>query len=207
MLFCVWLNLHQTWQAHHPKGGFETEAMTEAYYWKIFGTRNANPDWKILLDTDEEYLDQPKSIQQIYFNDFESETDSILFSNKNTASGNKAMYLSQAVQFSQKFSVPLTEDFKGDWLRATADFYCESKEWNYWQMSQFVITLEQNDQIVKEKMIRIQRILNEKQWRTFSIDIEIPKGKKFNNVKVKFWNADGTKELWADNLKIEAIKI
>lgn len=206
ILFCVGLNLHQTWQAHAPRGGFETENMTKAYYWKIFGTTNADPDWKILLDTDEEFLGEPKSIQQIYTNDFALETDSLSFHRKHTTSDSIALYLSQSVQYSPKFSSPLSSSIDADWIRATGDFFCENKEWNYWTMCQLIISLEQDDQIVKEKMIRVHRLLQPNQWRKISIDLEIPKGVTFNNVKVKLWNAGGTREIWMDDLVLEIFK-
>ena len=207
ILFSLWLNLHQTWQAHSPRGGFETENMTKAYYWKIFGTTNAQPEWKILLDTDEEFLGTPQKVRSIYSNDFSEETDSLNFNTRFTTSDSLALYLNNAIQFSPKFSAPLAADTEADWVRATANFYCTSKEWNYWSMSQFVISLEQDDKIVKEKMIRVQRLLGVNDWREIHIDLKIPEGQIFNNVKVKFWNAGGTKELWVDDLKIETFQI
>jgi hypothetical protein len=206
LLGCMSLNLFQTWQAHMPSGGFETENMTKAYYWKIFGKTKFNPEWKILLDTDEEYLGEIKNSKVRYSNNFEQVTDSVSFNSKYTTSDSTALYLSQAVQFSPVFSFPFSADEKADWVRASANFYCESKEWNYWQMTQFIISLEENDQVKKHKMIRVHRLLGEKDWRRISVDIKIPKGQSFNNIKLKFWNAGGSKEIWIDDLKIESFR-
>ena len=189
-----------------PSGGFETENMTKAYYWKIFGKTKFNPEWKILLDTDEEYLGEIKNSKVRYSNNFEQVTDSISFNSKYTTSDSTALYLSQAVQFSPVFSFPFSADEKADWVRASANFYCESKEWNYWQMTQFIISLEENDQVKKHKMIRVHRLLGKKGWRRISVDIKIPKGQSFNNIKLKFWNAGGSKEIWIDDLKIESFR-
>lgn len=204
LLGCFALNLFQTWQAHKPYGGFETENMTKAYYWKIFGKTKFDPEWKILLDTDEEYLGKIKNSKTLYSNDFEQVTDSISFNSKHTTSDSTALYLSQEVQFSPVFSIPYSDDKNTDWVRASADFYCESKEWNYWRMNQFIISLEENEVVKKHKMIRVHRLLGEKDWRRIWIDIKIPKGEKFNNIKVKFWNAGGSKEIWIDDLKVES---
>ena len=204
LLGCSTLNLFQTWQAHTPYGGFETENMTKAYYWKIFGKTNFNPEWKILLDTDEEYLDEIKNAVTLYSNDFEQKSDSISFNSKYTASDSTAIYLSQDVQFSPVFSFPFTVNKNSDWVRATAKFYCESKEWNYWQMSQFIISLEENDIVKKHKMIRVHRLLEENDWQQIWLDIKIPKEEKINNIKIKFWNAGGAKEIWIDDLKVES---
>lgn len=201
---CFALNLFQTWQAHTPYGGFETENMTKAYYWKIFGKTKFDPEWKILLDTDEEYLGSLKNPKTIYSNDFEEVTDSVSFHTKHTISDSTSLYLSQGVQFSPIFSIPFSGNEDVDWIRASADFYCESKEWNYWQMTQFIISLEDNDVVKKHKMIRVHRLLGEKNWRRIWVDIKIPKGQKFNNIKVKFWNAGGSKEIWIDDLRIES---
>ena len=204
LLGCLTLNLFQTWQAHTPYGGFETENMTKAYYWKIFGKTNFNPEWKILLDTDEEYLDEIKNAVTLYSNDFEQKSDSISFNSKYTASDSTAIYLSQDVQFSPVFSFPFTVNKNSDWVRATAKFYCESKEWNYWQMNQFIISLEENDIVKKHKMIRVHRLLEENDWQQIWLDIKIPKEEKINNIKIKFWNAGGAKEIWIDDLKVES---
>lgn len=201
---CLALNLFQTWQAHTPYGGFETENMTKAYYWKIFGKTKFDPEWKILLDTDEEYLGILKNPKTIYSNDFEQVTDSVSFHTKHTTSDSSSLYLSQNVQFSPVFSIPFSVNENANWVRASASFYCESKEWNYWQMTQFIISLEEDDVVKKHKMIRVHRLLGEKNWRRIWVDIKIPKGQKFNNVKVKVWNAGGSKEIWIDDLKIES---
>ena len=204
LLCCLSLNLFQTWQAHTPNGGFETENMTKAYYWKIFGKTKTDPEWKILLDTDEEFLGEIKNPKTLYSNDFEEVTDSVSFNSKYTTSDSTSLYLSQAVQFSPVFSIPFSVDENTDWVRASANIYCENKEWSYWQMTQFIISLEENDVVKKHKMIRVHRLLGEKNWRRIWVDIKIPKGEIFNNVKVKFWNAGGSKEIWIDDLKVES---
>ena len=203
LLSCVILNIFQTWQAHTPYGGFETENMTKAYYWKIFGKTEFDPEWKTLLDTDEEYLKEIKNSKILYSNDFEQITDSISFNSKYTTSDSTALYLSQAVQFSPVFTVPFSADEATDWVRASADFYCENKEWSFWQMTQFIISLEEDDVVKKHKMIRVHRLLGEKDWRRISVDIKISKGQKIHNIKVKLWNAGGSKEVWIDDLRVE----
>lgn len=203
---CLALNLFQTWQAHTPYGGFETENMTKAYYWKIFGKTKFDPEWKILLDTDEEFLGEIKNSTPLYSNDFEARTDSISFHPKHTTSDSTALYLSQNVQFSPVFSFPFANDTSAEWVRASANIYCESKEWNYWQMTQFIISLEDKDVVKKHKMIRVHRLLDEKKWRKIWVDIKIPSGEKFDNVKIKFWNAGGSKEIWIDDLTVEAFE-
>ncbi|HFC01279.1 MAG TPA: hypothetical protein ENJ53_10785 [Phaeodactylibacter sp.] len=201
IVFFLWLNLFQTWQAHAPNGGFETENMTKAYYWKIFGKTNVNPEWRIFLDTDEEFLGKPKSEKRIYSNDFEQITDSIYFDTSFVSSGKYALHLNQKVQYSPLFATSFSNDADAEWIRATADFYCKNREWNYWQMTQFVIYLEQNGKAIKSKMIRVHRLLKDNEWRRISLDIKIPKGQKFDKVVVKFWNAGGTKEIWIDDLQ------
>lgn len=205
------LNIFQTYQAHIPTGGFETENMTKTYYWKIFGKTNIDPEWRILLDTDEEYLEERKDIVTIFTRDFEEaiDADSTQLNSKFASSGNQSLYLSKEVQYSPKFKMDLNlkgNEKEWDWIRAHANFYETNKEWNYWMMSQFIISIEQDDKIIKEKMIRVQRLLGINDWRKIHIDIKIPKDETFNNVKVKFWNAGGNKELWIDDLQIEMFK-
>jgi len=206
ILFCSWLNMHQTWQAHAPGGGFETENMTKAYYWKIFGKTNVDPELRIFLDTDEEFTGDMSKAKSIYSNDFETFTDSIFYNSKFSRSGNHSIYLSNENQYSPVFSTPLSSSSEAKWVRATADFYLQNKEWNFWMMTQFIISLEQGDQPIKHKMIRVHRLLKDNNWRRIAVDIKVPKDQSFDNVKVKFWNAGGTKEIWVDDLMIEVLR-
>ena len=68
-------------------------------------------------------------------------------------------------------------------------------------MTQFIISLEDDDVDKKtQNDPRAQIVRRQENWRRIWVDIKVPKGQKFNNVKVKFWNAGGSKEIWIDDL-------
>ncbi len=57
---CITLNVFQTYQAHW--GPFETDAMTKAYYWRIFGKTKNDPYDRLLLDAGEGFSGKKENI-------------------------------------------------------------------------------------------------------------------------------------------------
>ncbi len=197
--FCIWLNIFQTYQAHGH--GFEVEAMTKAYYWRIFGNANPTDLDKKLLDTKEDFQGERKNVQQVYSNDFETFTDSIHYSKQQAASGQYALHLEKSREFSPSYLVKLT-DKSPKWIRVSADFYIPQKEWGVWSMHQLIVRFEKGDQVIKNRIIRIHRQLGERQWQANWSDMRIPKA-DFDHVKIYFWNSGSGKEVFVDNLKVE----
>ncbi len=197
--FCIWLNIFQTYQAHGH--GFEVEAMTKAYYWRIFANANPTDLDRKLLDTREDFQGERKNIQQVYLNDFENSIDTINYSNRQARSGKSALLLQKSKEFSPPFIVELTEKAP-KWIRVSADFYSPLKEWSVWNMHQLIVRFEKGDKVIKNRIIRIHRQLGERQWQANWSDMRIPK-KDFDHVKIYFWNAGSGKEVFVDNLKLE----
>ncbi len=197
--FCIWLNIFQTYQAHGH--GFEVEAMTKAYYWRIFANANPTDLDRKLLDTREDFQGERKNIQQVYLNDFENSIDTINYSNRQARSGKSALLLQKSKEFSPPFIVELTEKAP-KWIRVSADFYSPLKEWSVWNMHQLIVRFEKGDKVIKNRIIRIHRQLGERQWQANWSDMRIPK-EDFDHVKIYFWNAGSGKEVFVDNLKLE----
>lgn len=194
--FCIWLNIFQTYQAHGH--GFETEAMTKAYFWRIFANANPTELDKKLLDTKEDFQGERKNIQQIYSNDFELFSDSIHYSRLQAQSGQFALHIEKEREFSPSFFVKIPNK-TAKWLRVKADFYIPQKEWNVWSMTQLVVRFEKGDEIIKNRIIRIHRQLGERQWQPNWTDMRIPDS-DFDHVKIYFWNAGSQKEVFVDDL-------
>jgi len=108
-IFCIWLNLFQTWQARGH--GLDTTYMTKAYYWRIFGNTDVQPWDKFLMDTDEDFRGERKNVRQVYFNDFEAFRDSSA-SVEVAHSGTKAIFTSPQKEFSPSFEIPKTRPLK-----------------------------------------------------------------------------------------------
>lgn len=198
-VFCIWLNIFQTYQAHGH--GFEVEAMTKAYYWRIFANANPTDLDRKLLDTREDFQEERRNIQQVYLNDFENPTDTINYSNRQAKSGTSALLLQKSEEFSPAFIIKIAEK-SPKWIRVSADFYSPLKEWSIWNMHQLIVRFEKGDKVIKNRIIRIHRQLGERQWQANWSDMRIPK-EDFDHVKIYFWNAGSGKDVFVDNLKVE----
>ena len=139
----------------------------------------------------------------IYSNDFESDT-SVCGIDIPIIQGEQSTCLSKEVQF-RVYSIELTPETAGaDWVRATADFRCGNKEWATWYMAQMAVEFyDENNENIKSNMIRVYRFMDDGSTNTIFLDASFPKKEKVNKIKIQFWNAEGTKKLLIDNLKVE----
>jgi len=199
LLFCTWLNCFQTYQAHGH--GFEVDAMTKAYYWRIFGKANPTELDKKLLDTKEDYQGERNNIQVIYSNDFETVPSSAIYTSQQAHSGKQSLELNAQNQFSPEIRIPV-KPTSNKWIRVQAQFYVPQKEWEVWKMAQMIVRFKKEDKILQKRMIRVHRQLGERTWQANWTDMDIS-DKEFDEVVVLFWNANGTKTLFIDDLSVE----
>ncbi len=198
---CIYINLWWSHQAH--RGGlFVSEQMTRRYMLKMLGRFDVERDWLKLLDSKDEFKgSERRNIKAIYAQDFESD------STDNTSAvapitGTKSLVLNKEKQFSPEFELPVKIN-DSHWLRASATFRCEPKEWDWWAMTQFVVRFRQGDKIVKERMIRLQRHVDGGEVKSIFFDTKIPT-QPFDRVTVLFWNAGSDKTVRIDDLTVEA---
>ncbi|MEM6318666.1 MAG: hypothetical protein AAF960_13425, partial [Bacteroidota bacterium] len=197
--FCLWLNCFQTWQAHGH--GFETEAMTKAYYWRIFANPNPTDLDRKLLDTKEDYQGGRKNVEQIYLNSFEENVGNELSSDRKAKSGKRSWLIDGQIEFSPALNIKINANAP-KWMRVAADFFLVSKEWDIWKMTQLIVEFRKENEIIKKRVVRIQRQLSENAWQKNWTDMKIP-ATDFDVVKVYFWNPNSQKELYIDDLTIE----
>lgn len=197
----IWYNF---WLTHHAhKGGLlKVGEMTKAYFWKILGKSEVEENAIKLLDTKDEVRGERQNVRLLYSNDFEA--DSVRCPVPAIA-GNNSMYLDEARQSSPVYIVPLPGE-EARWIRATAQFRCDQKEWDVWKMTQWVVRFSNKGQRVKENMIRIYRLLDSGQTRELYIDAKLPK-KPFDRIEVFFWNAGSPKLLLVDDLQVESFTV
>lgn len=143
------------------------------YYWKTIGKIYHDPVDLNLLDTDEYFSGQRKKVNPIYTNDFEQDTSSWICP-ETLNSDNHKMCLQN--RKSRTFEIPFLSDTDScKWIRAQADFHSIGKEWIYWKMGEMVLRLANvNNDIVKVKMIRINRQLAYQNGKDIYIDVKIP---------------------------------
>lgn len=179
-----YLNLWFTHQAHIG-GMVKVGQMTKAYYWKVLGTFDKKLEHQKLLDTKEIFEGTPKDLKEIYFN-----KDQVFELNKEKQSTPGVM-------------LPMEEGY--DWLRVSADFSIQQKEWNFWRMTQFVVKFKNKDKVVQQRMMRIQRMLNDNQTKRIHFDLPFP-DKLCTDIDVNFWNAEGHKSVKISNVKVELFR-
>ena len=196
----IYLNLWFTHQAH--KGGqLHVGQMTKAYYWKTLGRLSRNDDDQKLLDTDEYFEDIRKDVKEIYSEDFGEIDEAFKCTSSEEETVNSGLCLNKEIQHSPIFPVYVNNNF--DWIRAKADFSISQKEWEVWKMTQFIVKFYDKNNEVKSRMIRIQRTLNDREQKSIYFDIRKPKN-HFDRIEIKFWNANGDKEIRIRNLVLES---
>lgn len=201
-LFAVFIyyNLWWTHQAH--RGGLiDPYNMTKGYFWAVVGRFSTEPETIKLYDTSELFRGERQNVKLIYQNDFE--LDSTLAANPLPAiNGRFSEYLNKKKQNTRECQAPL-QPGAGRWLRASATIQLDIKEWDTWRMTQFVVRFMDGEKKVKEKMIRLQRLIEQGQRKELYIDVKLPQNKPFDRVVVQFWNADSDKTVLIDDLKVE----
>ena len=203
-LFCTWLNLHQTYQAHAERGGLDPEYMTKAYYWRIFGRTNIPDSDRILMDTDEDFLGERKAVRQIFKEDFESYRDT---TNVRIGSGFESqmgIFLNGDYQLSPVLEIPW-ENQGGEWLRVSGQFYAPWKEWDTWRMAKLKVAFYQGEEVVKERFVRVFRVLPTEQWKTIWIDVRLPE-EPFDRIQCWLDHSGSTTHLIADNITVEVFE-
>ncbi len=192
-------NLWLTRQAH--KGGMlHVGFMTKAYFWKILGRYHKNENDLKLLDTKECFEGYRKNVKVVYANNFEKDT-MIADCGLKPIQGQKSLCMNKETQWKEIKNIKLSSD-NGNWLRASADFLAPWKEWNVWKMMQFIIVFnDKSDHKIKERMIRVYRLLSDNKLKNLFLDSKIPPNTE--SVTIKFWNAQSDKKILIDNLKLE----
>lgn len=192
-------NLWLTHQAH--KGGmYSAGQMTKAYFWKVFGKFKVNETDYKLLDTDEEFAGNRSDVRTLLMEDFESDS-SYTACSMEPIDGRGSLCLNAERQLSPHFTAAISSSEAG-WARAIATFRCQRREWNTWRMTELRIRFINQGEQVKEKRIRVFRLLQENETQEIWIDSKVPAG--CDSVRAYLWHANGTKPLLVDNLAVES---
>ncbi|MBK9731555.1 MAG: hypothetical protein IPO83_09725 [Chitinophagaceae bacterium] len=201
VIFCCWLNLLQTYQAH-ADGIFEAENMTRAYYWRIFGKTSIEQKDKKLLDSKEEMPAPLDDQLQVVYKIKSPVYDSVR--SKDSYAAGLLIQLSDSQQFSKSYAIPVDHD-KELWLRASAAVYFPDKEWDVWGMTQFTLKLFSHQQEVRNNIMRIQRATDQGSWQYVTVDIHSMPSMHADNLQVSFWNANSKKKIFIDDLRVEQV--
>lgn len=196
LLFCSYYNLWLTHQAH--RGGlYRAGEMTDAYLKAIFLKWNADPQTQFLLDRADDAGGDIIASSEVYSNNFDTESDQ--YATTNYAISGKSILLGKDRQSTPEYFFNISGK-QGDYLRCSAAFRTEQKEWNTWRMAQFIVKFYKADVMVDYKMVRVFRVLNENETRRIYFDAKLPKG--VDKASVSFWNAESDRPVLIDDLKV-----
>ncbi len=201
-LFFIYYNVWLHHQAHRGNM-LDAENMSPKYFKKIFLKWEKNKDDLKYLDHDEEFIGERKNINRIYFNDFEKDT-TIQNSGIENINGNNGYHIPIKTDLNGFFSVPFTNN-NAKWLRVGGTFKNIHKEWNVWNMTQIILRFKNKDQVVKFKLIRINRILDDFETRTIFMDSEIPH-EKLTDIEIVFWSGLAQYPILVDDLYMEVFQ-
>jgi hypothetical protein len=183
-------------QAH--KGSFlQAGQMNTSYFFKVAGRLHPNKDYLKLLDTREYFEGKPTSLHILQVNDFDSDTSAVSLSSH---SGGRVILLSADQQFYGPVQVSFpAEDYQ--WLRVEADFTIQSREWDVWNYTQWIVQFIDGEQLIKTNSIRLQRLIKEDHVPThIFFDVKIPR-ERFTKCKIILWNAESSGVIIMDNFK------
>lgn len=197
LLFTVY-NLWLTHQAH--KGGLlGTEQITGPYFKAILLRLKVDPHTIKLLDTDELYTGTPQNTKIVFTENYESDTTEYSCPIE-PIEGKRSFCLSQETQFTPNIAVPMLPH-KNGWVRVAATFRTQDKEWQIWRMAQLQTRFLNEGQAVKERHIRIFRLLEADTTQHLYMDVKMPE-EPFDSFHSYLWNSDSDKTFAVDEMEI-----
>ena len=151
-----------------------------------------------MLDTKEYFKQTPEDIHEVFSEDFESDSLACQFT---LADSSSAACLNESNQFYGPVVIPL-EKHCDQWLRFEGDFTIQTREWDVWKFTQWIVQFKNGDQVVKTNFIKLQRLLPLDQVpASVFFDVRIPKA-DFDSCSMTFWNAGSSNTILIDNLRI-----
>ncbi len=193
-------NVYYTlWWVHqaHKGGFFKAGEMTKEYFLRIAGRLSPEKDNLKLLDTPEYYKGDPAHLVSLQRNSFDADTSSLSIS---IPSGGRVIRLNAEQQFYGPIDISLTSDCN-KWVRLSADFNIQSREWDKWKYTQWIVQFFNGDNLVKSNFIRVQRLMpsdfvNQKIY----FDVKIP-DQPFTKCSMTIWNAESSNTILIDNFE------
>lgn len=210
MFLCTDLNLIQTWQIHAPAGGLRTDYMTDAYYWKVFGSTRAKPSDLKYLDARRELSStQGREVRLLLEQDAESDSASYI-STQHFRSGAQAISANAAHPEIPLYEISLQETgIESDsWFRIKAYVFYETRPGDEGQMAEFRTSFirEGTGETYGNVFVKLQRLAGSWNWYEVQFDRRMPrKPQAADRLKLILVNPAGQHPIWIDDLSITYI--
>ncbi len=205
ILVVIGINAYYTgWWIHQAhKGGFFQAGQTNTpFFYNIVGRINPNRDFFKLLDNDEYFKGTPKNVSLIAENDFEQDST---YYTVTWPGGDVAICLNGEYQYYGPIAIPLTSSCN-DWMRVEADFMIQSREWENWKFTQWIVEFKNGEEVIKTNSIRLQRLLTEDHVRKhLYFDVKIPE-QSYDRCTMKLWNGTSEGQVLMDNLMVSCFQ-
>lgn len=189
ILLFTYINIWFTYNAHKGERLYDAGGgMTKAYYWSVIGRFKVHEEVQKLKDTEEIYTGSLKDKELIYQNDFD------------TLNSNGTLVVARNSS-SKEFAFNFCNESKKEWIRTSAAYHINIKEYEAWCMIQLVVRFTQAGNIVQERILRIHRYLENYTTKEIYLDCPIPQ-EPFDSIIIFYWNGESDKSTTIDNLKV-----
>ncbi len=196
---CIYHNLWVT-HASHRGGILFPGSMTDAYMAHILWRYEVQKESLFLLDTDELYMGDRSMIHRLKTEGFEQDTVRGAC-NEPVISGAGSFCLSGEAA-PAIIQVEISPENSGSWLRGGATFRAGAKEWDIWKSPYLMFRLYLGDKVIKEKHIRLFRVLEHGETKELWADLKI-KGLSFDRAELGVFNPGTQLPLLIDDMYIE----
>jgi hypothetical protein len=198
-LFFLYYNVWLHHQAHRG-GMLDAENMNRKYFWKIFLKWKKDRDDVKYLDTNEEFKGERQGLTRLFSHDFEGDS-SLVGCGLTPINGGRSYCIPLQAGMSGYFSVPLPAGKSGGWARAGGLFRHGHKEWDIWRMPKLMVRLRDGEEILRNRSIRLSRLLEPQETRPLYVDAKVPEGT--THIELLFKTEDSEYPMIADDVYIE----
>ncbi|MBD2715596.1 hypothetical protein KBK19_11160 [Microvirga sp. STR05] len=204
LLLGIYYNAWMTQQAHGGAGLMVAGDMTRQYFWHVVGRQQVPLPTRWLLDNGDQVLDNSdrQQVQELWREDFEQDSAKCATP---ALQGSCSLALDAATQSSPEFRVAVNPE-QTKWIRVRARAQCEQKQWDVWQMTQLIVSYRLGDEVQKERIIRLQRVVEPGWPEEVYLDLRAPKDQPFDNIRLRFDNSGSNQRILLDEVRVESFE-
>lgn len=156
LLLFTYFNIWFTYNAHAGEGLYDPEGMSGPYFWAVAGKWHVNKEAQKLKDTDELFTGTPQNLTAVYSNTFENDT--VFNPALPPIESLRSLYI-KPHSTSPAYTFPVNTG-TAIWIRVQATFKCNQKELTVWKMLQLVVQLNNKENTIKQRILRIHRMID-----------------------------------------------